>query len=298
MLNKTFKPIDHFKKHILITGGNRGIGYGILDTFCKRPESEGYFIGFTSRHQDKGDEALNKILTEYPHMKENIQNFVLDVSKEESLKESMPEIIKTMRRVDLLFNNAGIYNKVVPKEKEARSKDIEQTFRTNFYGLIRVTEECFPLLQQSSNGHIINLSSEMFKMKFKDPKIAERFLDKNLNMDSLHKLLDEYSESYINGTLSETGWDEGTPMYGCYGVSKVFVNAFTRIFYQALKKDPKSKNLKINAVAPGWTKTDMGGKGAIRSLARGADTPVWLESFESEGPSGNIYMDKKQINWM
>jgi len=50
-------------------------------------------------------------------------------------------------------------------------------------------------------------------------------------------------------------------------------------------------------MSPGWVKTDMGGEGAPRSVAEGADTAVWLSLLPSTGPSGQFFRDRQPIPW-
>jgi hypothetical protein len=75
-----------------------------------------------------------------------------------------------------------------------------------------------------------------------------------------------------------------------YGVSKAGLNAFT----DALAR--QAGGLFVNAVCPGWVRTEMGGSNATRSVAEGADTPVWLARFR-EGPSGHLWRDREVRPW-
>jgi len=75
-----------------------------------------------------------------------------------------------------------------------------------------------------------------------------------------------------------------------YGVSKAGLNAFT----DALAA--QYGELLVNAVCPGWVRTEMGGADAPRSVAAGADTPVWLARFR-EGPSGHLWRDRERQPW-
>lgn len=75
-----------------------------------------------------------------------------------------------------------------------------------------------------------------------------------------------------------------------YGVSKAGLNAFT----DALAG--QYEGLFVNAVCPGWVRTEMGGANAARSVAEGADTPVWLARFR-EGPSGRLWRDREIQPW-
>ena len=72
-----------------------------------------------------------------------------------------------------------------------------------------------------------------------------------------------------------------------YRMSKAALNALTRI----VAAEVGSANIKVNAVSPGWVRTDMGGKDAPRSVAQGADTIVWLATLPDDGPSGLFFED-------
>jgi len=87
--------------------------------------------------------------------------------------------------------------------------------------------------------------------------------------------------------------DEPGGWWPAYCVSKTLLNAITRqLAYElALKK------IAVNAVCPGWVRTDMGGRGAYRSVEKGAETPVWLASEAPQDLTGIFLRDKKEIPW-
>lgn len=90
------------------------------------------------------------------------------------------------------------------------------------------------------------------------------------------------------GQLSEMGAG-----YPAYRTSKAALNALTRT---AAAEFPNS-NIKINAMCPGWVKTDMGGPSAERTPEQGAETAVWLATLEADGPTGGFFRDKKPLAW-
>jgi len=90
------------------------------------------------------------------------------------------------------------------------------------------------------------------------------------------------------GQLSEMGG--GTP---AYRMSKVALNALTRI----LAVELRNTNILVNAMCPGWVRTEMGGANAVRTVAEGADTAVWLATLPDGAASGGFYRDRKPIPW-
>jgi NAD(P)-dependent dehydrogenase (short-subunit alcohol dehydrogenase family) len=78
-----------------------------------------------------------------------------------------------------------------------------------------------------------------------------------------------------------------------YSVSKTSLNALTVM----LASELRGTNILVNAVCPGWVRTDMGGSNAPGSVEEGAVTPVWLATLSDGGPTGHNYYDKKQISW-
>jgi NAD(P)-dependent dehydrogenase (short-subunit alcohol dehydrogenase family) len=85
---------------------------------------------------------------------------------------------------------------------------------------------------------------------------------------------------------------EGLGGPGGYGVAKAALNALTRTLPRDLPP-----GVKINACCPGWLRTRMGGEGATRSTAEGADTPVWLATLPEDGPTGGFFRDRQPLGW-
>jgi NAD(P)-dependent dehydrogenase (short-subunit alcohol dehydrogenase family) len=78
-----------------------------------------------------------------------------------------------------------------------------------------------------------------------------------------------------------------------YRLSKAALNALTR----NLAADEQDSPLLVNAMSPGWVRSDMGGESAPRSLAEGADTAVWLATLPDDGPSGGFFRDREPFAW-
>lgn len=85
--------------------------------------------------------------------------------------------------------------------------------------------------------------------------------------------------------------DMSTPFYS---ISKTALNALTRVIANEVRRNT---DIKVNAMCPGWVRTDMGGMNADRSVEEGADTAIWLATLPSNGPSSGFFRDRKPIEW-
>ena len=82
--------------------------------------------------------------------------------------------------------------------------------------------------------------------------------------------------------------------YGAaYRISKLALNGITRILADAVR----GSNVLVNAVCPGWVRTEMGGQGASRSLEQGVSGIVWAATLPDGGPSGGFFRDGRPIPW-
>ncbi len=79
---------------------------------------------------------------------------------------------------------------------------------------------------------------------------------------------------------------------GSYKLSKFALNGLTRLLAAEL-----SGNIKINAVCPGWVRTDMGGPHAPRSVEQAAQSILWLTELDEDGPNGGFFRDGHTIDW-
>jgi len=90
------------------------------------------------------------------------------------------------------------------------------------------------------------------------------------------------------GELSDLG-----SSWPAYRLSKIFLNIQTRIIAGELE----GSNILVNAMCPGWVRTEMGGPGATRDIEQGADTVVWLSLLPDDGPQGSYFRDRRPIEW-
>jgi NAD(P)-dependent dehydrogenase (short-subunit alcohol dehydrogenase family) len=78
-----------------------------------------------------------------------------------------------------------------------------------------------------------------------------------------------------------------------YRVSKTGLNALTCI----MAKELRGTGIKVNAVSPGWVRTEMGGENATRSLEEGARGIVWAALLPEDGPTGGFFRDGNLLGW-
>ncbi|QNU26407.1 SDR family oxidoreductase [Geobacillus zalihae] len=90
------------------------------------------------------------------------------------------------------------------------------------------------------------------------------------------------------GAMSEMD-DSGA---GAYKLSKLALNGLTRLIAAEVSGD-----IKVNAVDPGWVRTDMGGPSAPRTPKQAAESILWLAEIGPDGPNGGFFRDGKRIDW-
>jgi NAD(P)-dependent dehydrogenase (short-subunit alcohol dehydrogenase family) len=90
------------------------------------------------------------------------------------------------------------------------------------------------------------------------------------------------------GSLAEMGAG-----YIAYRLSKAGINVVTRV----IAAETEGMGILVNSVDPGWVQTGMGGRGATRTLEKGAETVTWLATLPDDGPTGAFFRDRKAIAW-
>jgi NAD(P)-dependent dehydrogenase (short-subunit alcohol dehydrogenase family) len=160
-----------------------------------------------------------------------------------------------------------------------------RTIDVNFLGPLRVTEALLPLVP--AGGTVVMVSSGMGELAGLDDRLAARFTDPALTRDAVVALAAEFVADVAAGRHRERGW----PSSG-YRVSKVALNALVRVWAPELA----ARRIIINAVCPDWVRTDMGGRGASRSVDKGAASIVWAATRLGE-PTGGFFRDGRRIDW-
>jgi len=111
---------------------------------------------------------------------------------------------------------------------------------------------------------------------------------------AFHPLLVKSGDARIINVSSGSGSLSEMRTYApAYSISKTALNAVTVQLAFAFK----SSGIAVNSVCPGWVRTDMGGRGAPRSVEKGADTIVWLAAEAPKNLTGKFLRDRKVIAW-
>lgn len=138
-------------KNVLITGGSKGIGFGLAGVFLK----EGANVIICARNEDTLDNAVNELSPNG-----NIKGFAADISKPDEVKNLYANISNEYCKLDVLLNNAsilGVRARIEETSEDTWDKVIQINLNAQFY----VTKAFLPLLAISPNSSIINVSSSV-----------------------------------------------------------------------------------------------------------------------------------------
>ena len=137
-------------KNVLITGGSRGIGKGIVETFAEH----GAQIGFTYHSsQQPADELVEKLTNSGTKAKA----YQSDASDFEQAEQLIKDFVEDFGSIDVLINNAGITkDNLLMRMSET---DFDMVLKNNLNSVFNLTKASLrPFLKQKS-GSIINISS-------------------------------------------------------------------------------------------------------------------------------------------
>jgi len=128
-------------KVVLITGGSSGIGRITAQYLA----SKEYKVYGTSRKPESFTGDINFDLIK------------LDVCDDASIVEAVNLIIQKEGRIDVLINNAGMG--ITGALEETPVEELRKVFETNFFGVLRLTQEVLPHMRKNRNGLVINVTS-------------------------------------------------------------------------------------------------------------------------------------------
>ncbi len=245
----------HPSKIALVTGANRGIGFEI----ARQLAQNGVRVLLSGRRRDAAVEAAEKLRSSGL----DVEAVALDVTRSDSICAAAAEIAGKYGRLDILVNNAGI--RIEEYGKQPSQQPLQQwreTFDTNLFGVVEVTQAFLPLIRKSAAGRIVNVSSLLASL----------------------------------GTHSDPSSYAYSPMFKslpAYSASKSAINSWTVHLAFELRETP----IKVNAVHPGYTKTDMNEGAGELDIPSGARTSVSMALLDSDGPSGTYVHMGKVLPW-
>lgn len=188
-------------KKAIVTGGTRGIGFAVVQSFLKNGASVALF----GSRQETVDKALAALKAENPDWE--VIGMAPDLTDYAAVETAFAEVEKAFGRIDILVNNAGISAREPLYDYTPEA--FENIMRLNVSAVFNGCRAAAPRMKAQGGGSIINTSS----------------------MVSLY----------------------GQPSGVGYPTSKFAVNGMTRSLARELGRD----NIRVNAVAPGVTRTDM-----------------------------------------
>ena len=186
----------------------------------------------------------------------NVTTYCLehDLSKKEECYDLFNEINRLQIQVNTLINNAGIYGGYPQAALDASIDQFKAAYDANVYGVVRVTQAFIDLLKKSSTPRIVNVSSSQGSI--------------TLHSDPSYKYYDYKGVVYLS--------------------SKSAMNMYTVV----LAYDLKDSNFKINAVCPGYTKTDFNGHRGPGSVEDAGIRILKYALLDKDGPTGKFFSEE------
>ena len=130
---------------ILITGANKGLGFETARLLI----GQGHTVYLGARDPGRGQQAAQEL---------GAVSLQLDVTDESSVTSALQRIDEREGRLDVLVNNAGVWDRLLGTDDITGAGALEQ-FDTNAVGIVRVTQAALPLLARSDNAVVVNVSS-------------------------------------------------------------------------------------------------------------------------------------------
>jgi NAD(P)-dependent dehydrogenase (short-subunit alcohol dehydrogenase family) len=250
----------HNKLVALVTGANQGIGLQIAKDLVEH----GFTVLVGSRNLERGEAAAQQIGSDALALQ-------LDVTDQASIAAAAERIRRELGHLDVLVNNAAISNtnKKPGQSVEEYSQstrpsnvnldELRAVFETNVFGVIAVTQAMLPLLREAPAARIVNVSSGAGSL--------------TLNSDPT------FPWRSIFGPV--------------YPASKTALNAMT--LAMAIELEPTG--IKVNAVSPGFTKTNLNGYQGTETVEQGAAEAVRVALLGPDGPTGTFTRTGSVIPW-
>ena len=134
----------------IITGGGKGIGFGLAQAFAE----EGSDLVLTGRTESRLLTAKEELETRYGI---RVLPIVADGSDEDAIREVVRKTIETFGRIDTLVNNAQVSRSGLPLIEHTK-EDFDMAIYSGLYAAFFYMRECFPYLKETK-GSVINFAS-------------------------------------------------------------------------------------------------------------------------------------------
>ena len=245
---------SHQNTVAFITGANRGIGYET----AKRLGELGITVILGVRDLKKGQAAAAQLQS----LGIQSEAIAFDAVNTESALKVYEYLEQHFGKLDILVNNAGICDEPLFGTNTSSTvslKVLQDTFHTNLFSVVVLTQTLLPLIKKSPAGRIVNLSSI-------------------LASQTLHSM----QNSPIDPAKAFA-----------YNASKSALNAYTI----HLARELRDTAIKVNSAHPGWVKTELGGESAPMEIADSYKTSVHLATLNEDGPSGGFFHEQDALPW-
>ncbi|MBC3539054.1 SDR family oxidoreductase [Rufibacter sediminis] len=228
-----------------------GANKGIGLETAKQLVREGLFVYVGSRDIEKGREVVQEINAQGF---ENVKAIELDVTNPATLAAAKKVIEEERGHLDVLINNAGISGMVPQSAQETGIDQYKEVFAVNVYGVVSVTQTFLGLLQKSGEPRIVNVSTSVGSLTLQSNPAWPPY---------------DYAK------------------YAVYAASKSAMNMYT----VHLAYELRGTAFKVNAVCPGYTKTDftnyMGG-----DVEEAGKRIVKYALIDQNGPTGKFFSEE------
>jgi len=272
------------KQIFVVTGANKGIGYGVVKGLAEKVN--GALIYLTARNPSLGQESLAKLKSELGDKGHSeVTYHQLDITDEESCKKLANHLRQQHSGIDVLINNAGFAFNV--SATEPPDVQAEVTIGINYYGTKTASKHLVPLVRDG--GRVVNVCSMMGIMngRYSDALIS-KFRGGNYTEQDIDHFVEDYKKFAKEGTRKENGYPESA-----YCVSKAAEIAYTLLQHEQLK----GRGITVNACCPGFVDTDMTNHKGTKTIAEGADTPIYL-AVDPGVPEGKFVRERKVVEWL
>lgn len=228
------------------------------------------YVLITGANRGIGLETARQLLKKGMHV-------VISGRDEIKLSEALKELKAESQEVDMVVMDVSNFESVKAAAQHLSQGDIRLDVLVNNAGILLRADRSLLSHDDEILKTTINTNS------YGPLRVVHAFLPM---MKSPGRIINLSSEG---GSMSEPlgGWSPA------YCVSKTMLNAITRHLAYELKE----KGIVVNAVCPGWVKTDMGGKSAPRSLEEGVETIVWAATEARQNLTGKFFKNKAEIRW-